>query len=59
MLPPSEDHILLWLYRESDENKIDATFIALGIYLKLSNIWFATLVFAKTMNDGKQNFWID
>ena len=44
-----------------NENQTDATFIALGIYLKLSNKrtnesalqdWF----FAKTMDNGKQNF---
>ena len=36
MLSPLEDDMIIWLYGES---QIDATFIALWIYLKLSNKW--------------------
>ena len=38
MLSPSDDHMLTYGFTvKVNKNQIDATFIALGIYLKLSN----------------------
>ena len=57
MLSPSEDHMLKYGFTVNvNENQIDATFIALGIYLKLLR---ETVFYVKKMDNKKQNFLID